>query len=98
MGNRCQFLPDRCDYVKGVDLPAVYTTSLMSKVPPNADEANGELSVPLSDLKITISCQDHANNDLMCGAMSTLLGGLSLFGPLAALFGGAALAVDAACN
>jgi hypothetical protein len=98
MTNKCIYLPDRCDYVKGVEMPAVYSASLVSKVPPNADEANGELSIELSKLKVTIQCSAQQNNDIMCGAMKTLFSGLSLFGPMAAIFGAAALGTEAACT
>lgn len=70
----------------------------MSKVPPNADESNGELSVPLSNLEVTIQCNAQQNNGVMCGAMKTLFSGLSLFGPMAAIFGAAALGTEAVCS
>lgn len=98
MGGRCIYLPDRCDYTKGVELPAKITASLMSKVPPNADESNGELSSLLASLEVNLQCSDRKNNDILCGAMSTLFSGLGLFGPMAGIFGAAALATDAVCS
>jgi len=90
--------PDLCDHVKGVEMPKKFVTSLYSKVPPNADEDNGENSSHLATLEVSIECGAEKNNDVMCGALKTLFTGLSLFPPMSTIFGGAALGTEVACD
>ena len=94
----CFIRPDICDYVKGVEIPREFTTSLFSKVPPNADEKNGENSIELAFLDVDIQCGVKQDNGLLCGALKTLFAGLSLAGgPMSVIFGAATIGTEVAC-
>jgi hypothetical protein len=70
--------------------------SLLSKVPPNADEKNGENSIHLAHLEVDIQCAT-SNNNLLCGALKTVFTGLAMIPPLSTVFGAASLGTEVAC-
>jgi hypothetical protein len=90
---RCKERPDMCKYTKGAEMPRKYALSIVDKAPP----LSGQSSPELGHLDVEIICEYH-KNDVMCAAMGTLLSGLSLFGPLAGIFGAAGLGVSGGCG
>ena len=71
--------------------------SLLSKVPPNADENNSENSIDLAHLEVDIQCATSNNNNLLCGALKTVFTGLAMIPPLSTVFGAASLGTEVAC-
>ncbi|KAK6428114.1 hypothetical protein LTR95_015745 [Oleoguttula sp. CCFEE 5521] len=93
-GKQCKFLPDICDYYKGVEMPSQYAVSVIDKAPPNS----GETSPLLGNMKVTMTCAEKGSSNVFCSALSLLLRGLSVAPAVGGVFGAGSTMLRGSCT